>query len=122
MPEQKYVLACDDDVGIVEVIRIVLEEKGYKVKVTTNSEEIFSLIKRKKPDLIILDLWMPGLRGEEVVKKLKGNKETATIPVIIISASRDTEKISQEAGVQTFLSKPFDLEVLEEAVDKVLRV
>lgn len=116
----KYILACDDDIGIVEVIRIVLEEKGYEVKVTSNSEEVYSLIQSKRPDLLLLDLWMPGLRGEEIVKELRADKKTADIPIIIISASRETEIIAKEVGANTFLNKPFDIDKLEEIVDQYI--
>lgn len=116
-----YVLACDDDEGIVDIIRIVLEERGYDIQVTTKSEQVLDLIKQKKPDLILMDLWMPRLRGEEIVKKLKDNPDTAAIPIIVISASRDTVTIAKQIGADDYLSKPFDIEDLEKMVDGYLQ-
>jgi CheY-like chemotaxis protein len=118
---KKYILACDDDVGIAEVIRIVLEDKGYEIKTTSNSEEVYALIEERQPDLILLDLWMPGLRGEEIVTKLKNDKKTENIPIIIISASRETEIIAKQTGANTYLNKPFDIDKLEEIVDKYIQ-
>ncbi|QQS44704.1 response regulator [Candidatus Roizmanbacteria bacterium] len=109
---------CDDDEGIVDVAGIVLRDAGYDVTTVTVSEQIFSVINNVKPDIILLDLWMPNLSGEKIAEQLKQQKKTKDIPVIIMSASRKTEQTARRAGADDFICKPFDIEELEEIVRK----
>jgi CheY-like chemotaxis protein len=117
---KKRILICEDDEGIAEIVQILLEGKGYKVACLHDSRTVYTKIAEVKPDLILLDLWMPGLNGEEIVRHLKGNEITRPIPIIIISANRDTEKIAKQTGADAFLAKPFDLAVLENIVEDYL--
>ncbi len=112
------VLIYEDDEGITEIIRLVLEGKGYHVITQSNSTNIYSKIEEVKPDLILLDLWMPGLSGEEITRQLKADASTEHLPVIIISANKDAEKIASNAGATAFLAKPFDISALEDIVDE----
>ncbi len=114
---KKYrVLICEDDEGITDVAHIVLSEAGYDVKVVDKKKEILNLVKTWHPDLILLDLWMPEASGEEITRALKATAEYKSIPIIIVSASKDTEKIALAAGADDFLSKPFDIAELEKKV------
>ena len=114
----KKVLICDDDEGIVDVMKIILENKGYKVKVCANESLIFKIISKEKPDVLLLDLWMPHLSGEEITKRLKKNDATKSIKVIIISAHRFAAKIAKEIKADDYLLKPFDIYDLEKKVKK----
>lgn len=114
----KKVLFCDDDEGIVDVVNIILEDKGYKVLALTNSSTIFQVIRKQKPDVILLDLWMPGLGGQDITRILKSQGDTKGIPVVIISANKDTHRIAKEVGADEFLTKPFDIDDLERVVEK----
>jgi two-component system, OmpR family, alkaline phosphatase synthesis response regulator PhoP len=118
--KKKKILVCDDDEGIAEVVKIVLTEKGYEVEVLYECKEINKQVKKIKPDLIILDLWIPEIGGEQATKILKADQATKGIPIIILSAHRDTEKIARRAGADDFLNKPFDIDMLEKIVDKYL--
>jgi two-component system, OmpR family, alkaline phosphatase synthesis response regulator PhoP len=112
----KTILVCDDDPGILDVTTLVLTEQGYNVVALPTSADIFKTIAQVMPDVVLLDLWMPEVSGEEITKKLKSKVKTRKIPVIIISASRDTEKIAKLAGANDFLCKPFNITELEEKV------
>ncbi len=112
------ILFCDDDEGILDVVSIILSDKGYNVEALLDSRKVYNQIRVSKPMLIILDLWMPNLSGEEITRELKKNKATQNIPVIILSASKDTPKIAKKIGADNFISKPFDISVLEEMVAK----
>jgi DNA-binding response OmpR family regulator len=112
----KTVLICDDDEGIVDVIKMVLEDKGYTVQISTHCDEIFKKVYYMKPQLILLDLWMPGVGGAHITRELKKTEKTKHIPIIIISASKDTEQTARNAGADDFLTKPFDIKNLEEKV------
>jgi DNA-binding response OmpR family regulator len=117
----KKVLVFDDDIGILEVTKIILKDKGYKVKTLSTFENAFKNIDTFCPDMILIDLWMPGINGEEIVKQIKMSPEKHTIPVVILSASKNTQEIAKESGADDFLCKPFDINDLEEIVDKYIK-
>lgn len=108
----KTILICDDDEGILDMLEIVLEGNGYAIIPVQNSLTLYDVIDREHPDLLLLDLWMPVLSGDQVLKSLRSNPETQKLPVIVISASRDGEQIAVNAGANDFVAKPFDLDGL----------
>jgi DNA-binding response OmpR family regulator len=114
----KTVLICDDDEGIIEVTTIILEEKGYNVISMTSCETLFEKIDKFNPRVILLDLWMPDATGDEITRQLKADDKTKQIPIIIVSANKDTEKVAKESGADDFLCKPFDINELEDIVQK----
>lgn len=112
----KSILICDDDEGILDVTSMVLVSYGYRVIPVINSLEAVEKVKVENPDLIILDLWMPGINGEQVAETLKANPETKEIPILIISASRDGRQIAERCGANDFIEKPFDIKTLTSRV------
>lgn len=117
----KTIIICDDDEGILDVASIVLEEKGYEVIALSNSKEVIQIAEAKNTSLILVDLWMPGLSGEEITKKIKGNEKTKHIPVVVISARRDVEETANKIGADSFICKPFNIEELEKVVEKYVK-
>lgn len=115
----KKILIADDVVAIVDAIKIILEDSNYEVISTTDGSQVSKLIKQN-PDLILLDIWMSGMDGGEICKKLKKDPKTKHIPVIIISANKDTKKIAENVGADDFIAKPFDLTELLDKVGKHL--
>lgn len=111
MPKKtnKKILICDDDLGILEVMKIILEEEGFKVKTLESAKGIIKKISEFKPDLLFLDIWMPGMEGRETVKLLKRDSTTSSLPIVIISALNDTKKIAESTGANGFLAKPFTM-------------
>jgi adenylate cyclase len=120
----KKILAVDDDMDNVELLRIYLELAGYQVTTARNGEEALQKVARDAPDLILLDVMMPGLNGYQVCAKLKRNKATQFIPVVIITALHETQDRVKgiEAGADDFLSKPFDEHELMARVKSLLRI
>lgn len=114
----KRVLICDDDEGILEVASIVLDQAGYEVTALSTAENIVEEVKKAQPDVVLMDLWMPEVSGETATKQLKKDPSTKHVPVIVVSANKDTEVIAQRAGSDAFICKPFDITELEEAVRK----
>lgn len=110
--DTKRIVICDDDEGILDMLEIVLEGSGYTIIPVQNSLHIYDVIDREHPDLLLLDLWMPVLSGDQVLKSLRKNPKTHELPVIIISASRDGKQIAADAGATDFMAKPFDLDFL----------
>lgn len=112
MTDNRTILICDDDEGIIDMLEIVLEGNGYHAISVKNSLEVFETIKRVNPGLLLLDLWMPVLSGDQILKTLRDNPQTNALPVIVISASRDGQQIAVNAGADDFMAKPFDMENL----------
>jgi two-component system, OmpR family, alkaline phosphatase synthesis response regulator PhoP len=114
----KTILVCDDDNSILEVIQIVLEDQGHKVITRSSGKGIQKVVKESSPDIILLDIWMPGMDGKEVTKLLKRDKSTANIPIILISALNNAGSISQDVGADGYISKPFEIRDLINTISK----
>ncbi len=114
----KKILVCDDDEGILEVLKIVLENNNFQVKEVNSGKAIQKRVEEYKPDLVLLDFWMPGIKGREIIKLLKNDVQTKNIPILLLSAVNAGEKIAQESGADGFLSKPFDIMDLVKTVQK----
>lgn len=115
----KKIIVIDDDEGIVEVVKVILEENGHQVMALTGGRGIERKTLQWKPDIIFLDLWMPGIDGKEITKLLKRDKKTKHIPLVIISALSEGEKIAASIGADGFLPKPFDIDNLLDAVNQL---
>jgi len=113
----KRILVADDNPAILDVLKIMLEDEGYEVETTVDGA-VAQNMKKPLPDLLLLDVWMSGIDGRDVCKSLKSSAETQHIPVIIISATKDIEIISKEAGADDFISKPYQMNNLLKLVAK----
>lgn len=104
------ILIIDDNQENLKVIGNMLKEHNYSIAVATGGEEAFELLWKNLPDLMLLDIMMPGMDGYEVCKKLKTEKRTKDIPVIFLSAKGETDDIVKgfEAGGVDYVSKPFN--------------
>ena len=111
------ILVADDDTGIVDAMKILLEGEGHDVIITTDGNNIEQMYGHK-PDLVFLDIWMSGINGNVVCQRLKENSETSHIPIVMFSANRDTEQIALQSGANDFLSKPFEIKDLIAMVNK----
>lgn len=116
---KKAILVADDDPAILDSLSIMLEDAGYEV-ITTVDGQTVKEVKDKLPDLILLDIWMSGMDGRDICRSLKNNSKTKSIPIIMFSANKDTEKIAKEAGADGFIAKPFDMTEMLELVEKHL--
>lgn len=116
----KKILVCDDDEGILDIVKIILENKDYQVETISTGKAIERRIIAYQPDLILLDLWIPGMDGKEITKILKRDEKLSKIPIIIISALNETKKISREIGADDYLAKPFDINDLISIVEKYI--
>jgi DNA-binding response OmpR family regulator len=113
--EKKKILVAEDDPGILDMVSMMLEDEGYVVKKTANGKTVPDLMKFH-PDLLLLDIWMSGMDGRDICKKIKSEEDTKNIPVIIMSANKDTETIAKECGADNFIAKPFEM---DEMITKV---
>lgn len=105
------ILVADDDPAILEALTMMLEDQGYQVDTAVNGEAIYKM-EKDFPDLLLLDIWMSGTDGRDICRHLKQKKITKDIPIIMVSANKDTETIARESGADDFIAKPFDMDVL----------
>lgn len=115
---KKTILICENDEDIIHVSKIILERNNYAVAVCTTTEDLFLRIDHIKPCLILLDIWIGSMGGEEVTLRLKTNPATSGIPVILFSANVEIEKIAHRAKADGFLAKPFDVSELLDVVTR----
>ena len=116
---KKKILIADDDPAILDVLSLFLEDVGYEVE-TTDDGAMIQEAQRDHPDLMLLDIWMSGWNGRDICVHLKSQESTQHIPIILVSANRDTEKIAKEAGADDFLLKPFDLDKVLEKIERYI--
>lgn len=113
------IMVADDDPAIVDSLTMLLEESDYAVRSTVDGK-VYPMMKEMRPDLLLLDIWMSGIDGREICKKIKADKEISMTPVILISASKDIAKSSRDAGADGFIAKPFDISELLMTIEKHL--
>ncbi len=104
-----YILVVDDNEEIRELLELVLEEEGYEVRAVASGDEALKLVREQRPDLITLDLSLPGKDGWAVLRELQSNDETVTIPVLIISAFTRHLGGAARDQVAQIIPKPFYL-------------
>jgi DNA-binding response OmpR family regulator len=116
----KKILVVDDDMDILEPLSLILENKGYKVETVSKGKFVFAKIDSFKPDLLLLDILMSGSDGREICKKIKQDKKTRELTVIMMSAHPSAQKDASAIRADDFIAKPFDTVDLLELLDKHL--
>ena len=119
--DPKKILVCDDDLGILEMLELILED-DYQVIIEPNSVNALKNIASQRPDLVLLDIWMPVISGDQILRELKADPVTSAIPVLMYSASTEGKAIAAASGADSFLAKPFDINELLERVEMLLEV
>ena len=117
---ERTVLIIEDEKLIIVSTQMVLEAAGFRVESATNGEEGIAKARSRAPDLILLDIMMPGIDGWETLTRLKRDQATAGIPVVIFTArehARGHQK-SSEMGAADYFRKPFEPDELIELVEK----
>ena len=115
------ILLIEDELDLAEVTKERLKNSGYEVVHVIDGEKAFALLQKDIPDLILLDLLLPGMQGEEICKKLKCDDRLTTIPVILFTASAsDIPKVAREVGADDYIMKPFESEELLSKIKKFI--
>lgn len=109
MPPLK-ILVCDDERHIVRLIQVNLEKQGYQVVTAYDGKEGLEKVKAEKPDLLVLDVMMPYMDGFEVLKTLRREPETESLPVIMLTAKAQDKDVFEgyHYGADMYLTKPFN--------------
>lgn len=120
MKGESNILVIDDDSGIGEMLKILLELNDYSVHVTEKPDEAESLISNNNIDLVLLDKLISGVNGVEVCARLKNNPATADVPILMMSALHEAGEKCRNAGANDFIAKPFDMDELLEKIKDLL--
>lgn len=119
----KHILIIEDERDIADLLQFNLEQDQYSISVARNGEQGLEIAKNKKPDLILLDLMLPGIHGLDVCRILKTKKNLEKISIIMLTALGQEENIVKglEAGADDYISKPFSFKILLARIKSVLR-
>jgi len=119
----KKILVVDDEEHIVELIKFNLEKNGYKVITADNGKDALAIAKEQQPDLVLLDLMLPGMDGLEVCKEIRKETNIANMPIIMITAKgEELDKIlGLELGADDYITKPFSVRELVARSKAILR-
>ena len=124
MTQKKRILCIEDETEMIDLIRLVLErEGGFEVSGAVGGQQGLEAMRHNKPDLILLDLMMPGVDGWEVYRQMKADKALMDIPVIVVTAkAQSIDKVLglKVAKVEDYITKPFGPKQLVESVKRVL--
>jgi two-component system cell cycle response regulator DivK len=115
------VLIFDDDADLLDICSIVLKSRGLEVTGRINCTEIIKDLETCRPNVIIMDNWIPDKGGVKAIQVIKSIDEFKDIPVIFFTANTNIEQLASEAGADYFLQKPFELSELENLVDEAVR-
>jgi two-component system alkaline phosphatase synthesis response regulator PhoP len=123
MTQKKRILLIEDEEDIAALIKLQAELSGYKLHVEVDGINGYRAIEREKPDLVILDIMLPGENGLDICRKMKGMQELRNIPVIILSAKGEELDVvlGLELGADDYVSKPFSPKVLFSRIKAVFR-
>lgn len=118
--EPLHVLVVDDEPTVAELMELVLDHHGIAVDAAQDGAEALRAVQQEAPDVIVLDVMMPGLDGLTVCRRLKSDPRYRDIPIIICSAAQRGAVDWREAGADAFLGKPFDVSTLPQLIRRVL--
>lgn len=116
------ILVADDEQEIRNLLDHFLKGQGYEVILASDGNEALKLASEKNPQVIILDIKMPGLDGLEVCKRLKEKEQTKLIPVIVITGFEDNKMEALNIGADDFVNKPFDMAEISSRVKSALQI
>ncbi|AEM78543.1 response regulator transcription factor [Thermoanaerobacter wiegelii] len=116
----KKIFVVDDEIKILEVVKSYLEREGFSVITETNGNNVLNTFKKEKPDLVILDLMLPGISGEELCKRIR---QFSNVPILMLTAKvQESDKINGfSIGADDYLTKPFSPRELVMRVKAILR-
>ena len=120
MKEKPYILVVDDDPNISRLVSLYLEKEGYEVKTAARGDDAVNEFTRLPPDLMVLDVMLPGMDGYQVLKSVR---KSSSIPVIMLTARDETfdKVLGLELGADDYMTKPFEAKELVARVKAVLR-
>jgi CheY-like chemotaxis protein len=120
---KKKILVVDDEESLIELVKAVLEEDNFEVTTAMDGKEALDKLKEVKPDLILLDMMMPGMSGREVCEKIRSDPKTKNIKIAFLTVARFSETgrdVLKKMRVVDYITKPFDNKDLVKRVKKAI--
>ncbi|HEY6542541.1 MAG TPA: response regulator [Ktedonobacteraceae bacterium] len=106
------ILVVDDKPDILDVLQQILEMEGYDVVTASDGAKVLPLMHTEQPDLLLLDIWLPGCDGREICRQIKQQEFLWHIPVLLMSAHRDVQQMVAQTSADGYLQKPFQISTL----------
>lgn len=121
--EQRKILIVEDEESLLKLESILLSTRGYRIKGVTDGLAALKEIEVDRPDLVLLDIMMPGIDGFEVCRRIKENEKTRDIPVVMLTAKKSSADQARgfEVGADDYLTKPFKSGRIIEAIEALLK-
>ncbi len=119
----KKILIVDDEPHMIELVKAVLTIEGYDVTTASDGKEGLEKLEKMKPDLVILDMMMPGMSGREVCEKIRSNPKTKNLKVVFVTVARFSEvgkQVLDKMNVSDYITKPFENADLVKRVKKLI--
>ncbi|WP_010137332.1 response regulator transcription factor [Oceanicola sp. S124] len=118
----KSVLVIEDEPNIIEAISFILSRDGWRVASHSNGVDAVEAVEHRKPDLVILDVMLPGRSGYDILRELRARADTDQLPVLMLTARGQTRDrvLAEEIGASRFMSKPFSNAEVLEAVNALI--
>ena len=117
------ILAVDDELDVLLIVKTTLQSEGYEVETASDGTDALALAREVSPDLILLDMMMPGMSGLDVLRELKADDSVCTIPVIMLTGLSEKDKIQKAlvSGTDYYIVKPFDHQDLLSKINDALQ-
>src|SRR6266581_4750584 len=116
------ILVADDSPNIREILKLSLETDGYTVVLAEDGDQALAMVEQEKPDLVIMDIMMPRVNGFQVCRRLKGDRATHDLPVIMLTAKSGDQDVfwGKDCGADEYMTKPFSTRDLGKTIDRLL--
>jgi len=114
------ILVVDDKPDILDVLQQILEMEGYDVVTASDGAKVLHLMHTEQPDLLLLDIWLPGCDGRDLCRQIKQQETLCETPVLLMSAHRDVQQIAAQANADGSIQKPFQMSMLLMAIASAL--
>ncbi|WP_456475113.1 response regulator [Candidatus Pyrohabitans sp.] len=117
------IMVIDDEPDILAMVDMILSKKGYDTILVESGAEALEILKKTRPDLILLDLMMPGIDGTEFLRRLRADENIKDLPVVVVSVRSTIEKESREALelANHYITKPIDIPMLYATIKEMLK-
>jgi putative two-component system response regulator len=114
------ILLVDDDPHLMHVLAMFFDLEGYHVLKARDGQQALDLLREYQPDLVLLDLMMPGVSGLEVCQQIRANQKLEAVPVVVFTAAEARQDELKQAGADRFIAKPYSLDGLRKAVRELM--
>jgi len=120
--KRNRILIVEDEESLLKLESIILTSKGYQVTGCSDGASALDEIARNPPDLVILDIMLPGMDGFEVCRRIRSHPESSRVPVIMLSARKNSQDIERgtQAGAEAYITKPFKSAQLISTIEQIL--